>query len=604
MVSNTYKFAYLLFALLLAVSLVLPAAKVKAAAQAQEYTYEECSRADESVLRGELQSLGHDILAREGDNIDVAAIVQRKWTELGVSAVLDAEVEAAIARVRSESSYWERFLSGWSPEQAEALAARVSAYTFESPTLQGKLSELSDAIAAELAREVETMSALSASSALLCMQAYVGEHYSSTLFALFQSEIGQQIESENLAVHAGVAVSPLSVHTKALGGAGIIVATQITRQLAQALAKKIAGRMAGKIAGRVLGRLGASAVPVAGWIIGAGLIVWDLVEGAEGALPQIRTALQSEDVKLNIQTDIANTVRAGLDEELQTIAATLAAILVDQWQELCTRYPYMCTLSQTNPNFKAFLGLTPLSEIGDVTALVEFFMTSLSLADLERALATGTFQALARLPEPPLDLLRATGSPDEVLAWAAIAGDSLDRVAAMEIYKWKKPGELDSALLSALFAIENEAALGRLLTLEPGALRTLAALGPGAFQSLANTASAEELVWMADYLVEIEPAESLRIAGQLAAGEQTVETLRSAPEIAAPDTSVAAAGSNNGSPAVETAAQVDTKPGVVLPALATGRHPWYENSVLIGALLILAALLMVGIIRALREQPR
>jgi hypothetical protein len=348
----------------------------------------------------------------------------------------------------------------------------------------------------------------------------------------------------------------------------------------------------------VLGRLGASAVPVAGWIIGAGLIVWDLVEGAEGALPQIRTALQSEEVKLNIQADIAHTVRAGLDEELQTIAATLAATLVGQWQELCTDYPYMCTLSQTNSNFKAFLTLTPLEEIGNVSALAELFMTSLSLADLDRALATGTFQALARLPEPALDLLRATGSPDEVLAWADIAGDSLDRVAALEIYKWEKPSELDAALLSALFAIEDDAVLERLLALEPGALRTLAALGPGALRALANTASTEDLIWMTDYLAEVEPAETLQIAHDLAAGELTVATLRSAPE------SSVAAENNSVSPAMEPTAQAEAKPAVVVPALATGKHPWYENSVLVGALLILAALLMVGIVRALREQPR
>ncbi|MBV7330852.1 hypothetical protein KFU94_21935 [Chloroflexi bacterium TSY] len=37
--------------------------------------------------------------------------------------------------------------------------------------------------------------------------------------------------------------------------------------------------------GRVIGAA-ASFVPIAGWIIGGGLIVWDLIEGSNGALPK------------------------------------------------------------------------------------------------------------------------------------------------------------------------------------------------------------------------------------------------------------------------------------------------------------------------------
>ena len=37
-------------------------------------------------------------------------------------------------------------------------------------------------------------------------------------------------------------------------------------------------------------------IPIAGWVIGGGLLIWDLVEGGHGALPQIAAALTSPEM--------------------------------------------------------------------------------------------------------------------------------------------------------------------------------------------------------------------------------------------------------------------------------------------------------------------
>ena len=48
-------------------------------------------------------------------------------------------------------------------------------------------------------------------------------------------------------------------------------------------------------------------------MIGAGLIVWDLVEGAQGALPQIQETLQSDEIKAEVRAEIATAIDAGLN---------------------------------------------------------------------------------------------------------------------------------------------------------------------------------------------------------------------------------------------------------------------------------------------------
>lgn len=63
---------------------------------------------------------------------------------------------------------------------------------------------------------------------------------------------------------------------------GVIVVTEISRRIAIKLSEKIAERIAGKIVGRIIGKAGGlTLIPVAGWVIGLGLIVWDLWEGGQ-----------------------------------------------------------------------------------------------------------------------------------------------------------------------------------------------------------------------------------------------------------------------------------------------------------------------------------
>ena len=267
-----------------------------------------------------------------------------------------------------------------------------------------------------------------------------GIQYSGTLFTTFEQTVSTEVDQVDIEGNANdVDVTALDVHSRALGGVGIIVVTEISRRIAIRLSEKMAQRIAGKIVGRVLGRAGSTLIPVAGWVIGLGLIVWDLWEGGNGALPQIQDALQSEEVKAKIRQEVSDAVKGGLPEEVSIVALEIAVSLVEEWNAFCDTNRSVCTLADTNATFRDILEYTPLDQVGKLVALVNAFVNNLGRAQLESAIANGQFEQLLTLPESSYGLLAESQSTEVVLAWGRVSrrsprprhgvGDSLTKVA-------------------------------------------------------------------------------------------------------------------------------------------------------------------------------
>jgi hypothetical protein len=566
---------------------------------AQGYTYAECNRADEAAVRAEMEEIVRRLLGEASAGLDVDGLVARKWSELGAGVALDQAVDDAIAQVQQEKSYWDRFVTGWSAPQAETLASEVATAAFDGPVFQAKLEELATALANGLVVELETEATRSASSALLCLQSFVGERYSETLFDAFQHRMSDEIAPVvDLEGNAPVTIAPAELHLKAATGVGLIIAGQITRKIALSLSQKITGRLAGKIAGRVLGRLGSSIIPYIGWVVGIGLIAWDLIEGAQGALPQIRETLQAEEVKQEVRAEIAAAVRSGLDAEVETLAATVATTLVGQWQGFCTEHGQLCTLAAENDDLQMLLDVTPVEQVARLAQQVTLFLTGLDRAQLEASLADGSFEALLALPESAYAVLRHTRDPQTVLDWAALAGPSFESMVALELYTQVTPNDLAPETLLALVTLADKDIIHKLLALTPGQLATLAPLPTPALRTVSANASLDELAWLSTHLAQQSAEEVQRIGAQLATGELTIAALQ-APPVAA-------------QPASMAQPSVDTEPGAVVgsvPVPILAPVAWWEagpwsNGVMVAAVLLVILLVICGVIAVLRNAQR
>lgn len=573
----------------------LPARPAVLPAQPQEYIYAECSQADAVTIEAEIATIAQSILSEAESELAIDALVARQWTELGAGPVLDAAVERAVAQVQAEESYWQRFLSGWSPDKAQELASRVAELAFADPALAAKLDELATVLADELVSGMETYAARSASSALLCLQSYVGEQYSATLYTAFAQTLDAQLGTK-LDLHdaSDVTVSPLELHTKGLVGVGVLLTTEITRRLAQTMGKQLLERMAGRIVGRVLGRIGSSAVPYVGWAIGVGLIAWDLWEGGKGALPQIEDALQAEEVKQEVQQEIAAAVREGLLAEASATAAGLATTLLGQWQSFCAANQDLCTLAKTNHAFALLLETTPVAQLDALAQQVNFFLTTLGAEALTVALRDGSFEALLALPPEANEILTWTRSPATTLAWADLAGEMLPAVVDFGIYRLIDPVALDQLSLAAIVAIDDNVQIHKLLNLTPDRRATLLTLPTTELQAILAQATGDDLAWLADYAAGLSAAEASGVYATVADGTTTVAELRQP----VPVTSDVDAG--------DTPAAVEVAAASSLwwtQAWRAVQEALFGNGVVPAALLVVMALVVTGVVLASRRDP-
>lgn len=505
-----------LVALLLILALLsglLPARTLRAQEPPPVYTFQECETVEEARLRDELNNIAQFVFAAEQGKLDIAGMVDGAWYVQGVDAVVDAEVDAAVDRVRSEEDYWSRFLSGWSAEKAEELTTKVANYAFGSEAFRQAIDGLSASIADELARQIGAMTARSASSALLCVQEFIGETFSETMITVFQAEIERQVTEAGVGQDAEADFTViLDTRTKSLAGVGVIIASQI----AKSLAKKVAQRVAGKLAGRILGKAATTIIPLAGWIIGGGLIIWDLIEAGEGSLPQIRESLKGAEVKAAIREQVAEAVESELAVEMPEMARQVSNDIFAAWLDFRQKFSRVLDLAESNERFQTLLDATTADQVHKLSELVAVADEKLTPQELEQSLNTGVFERIFFLPGLAFEILRSTGDPQVVIAWANLAGESISRVVETELYKIAEPADFaDRRALDAVLALGDGPAIRSLMGLNQLEREILLGLPADQLRQAVTAFSPDDLRWLASYITQLSPQESNQLVSQL-----------------------------------------------------------------------------------------
>jgi hypothetical protein len=331
----------------------------------------------------------------------------------------------------------------------------------------------------------------------------------------------------DLTATSPVIAGAIEQHGLALAGVGTILVTQLVYRLSQKLTQKIAQRVAGKVVGRVLGKAGSSFIPVAGWIVGVALIAYDLWEGSQGALPQIEEALQSQEVKGKIREEIAVAIRDDLPDQASLIALETSVSLVEQWQGFCTRFGDVCQVADQNPNFRSLLGLVALDELEELSTLVAWYLNQAGRGALDTAVTDGSLERLLALPDDTVSGLVLAMSPREALAWLAVAGDRIDRVIDLGMYRLAQPEEFDEYSVGALLAVGNGEDLQKLLALAPVQRDVLLALPADTLQTLTADNSTTGLAILANRMLEPQQSSTaaVQIAEDVAQGNVSIEQL-------------------------------------------------------------------------------
>jgi hypothetical protein len=508
-------FCYVCAALLLDATLVAPAAQAAALPRltlaqgaqgvsaptglpgAEAADLAGCQDLSAEELRTELNRVSQQVFATGQGGLQLETIVAQQWVALQVGSAFDQAVDDAIAQVRANSDIWNQFLSGWSPSAAEELTRQTATLVFQSEGLNLAMEQLAEGIAAAVAAEVAAVAAASASAATLCLHGYIGNQYSNALVAAFAQEVQAEMAAMDLNLDENLDSGIMTVirrHQPALGGIGVIIASQIAKRVVQNVGRTISRRVAGKVVGRVIGRAGSAIIPAVGWVVGAGLIVYDVIESREGALPQIRAGLQSIETKTLIQAEIAAAVAPELQSAAPQIAREIANDLYASWLDFNRKYRQVLALAESDPAFRVLLATN--EDLGALANWIDTALATVGREELNRAIGNGQLGQVLALPASAVDILRATGDFGVVIAWGELAGGRLDDVARLELYKHKSPGSISRNQLASLLALDDPVATAKLALLEAETLAPLLTISTAHLRQLANLLAPSDLAWL------------------------------------------------------------------------------------------------------------
>ena len=490
------------FLIALLASTILPVRPASAQQTPPVYSFPECENVREKLLLGELNRITRSVFEEGQSALNIAEIVDRNWAELDMDSVVDAAVDEAADYVLESEGLWDRIKSGWHPPTAEEFTKKVVTNAFESTRFGDSIDQLSREIVDDLSVEVQVMTLISASSTLLCVQEFIGTSFSQTFAVVLEKNIEEWLAEMTVDPEVDTDVSAiLKRRTYTLTGVSLVLGTQIARLLARKLAQQIVG----KVVARIIGKAAGSLIPVAGWIIGGALIVWDLIQLQDGSVPQIRKSLKGQDVKKEIRAQIAVVVENELGEALPALSDSVALDIYYQWKRFLKDFEHVLRLAEKNEHFRTIVDGVTADQVDKLSELVAVGTEALGTELLDRIIETGEFERILALPKITFEILRDTADSELVLAWADFAGEGIVSVVTTEVYKVTSPSNLgDRETLEKVLALEDSLAIQVLMKFKVEVRRALLSLRTEQTKWLLSELSEEDLTWLSEYSSELQ----------------------------------------------------------------------------------------------------
>lgn len=463
---------------------------------AKEGHLEACLALRGADLHTDIEALSRAFFEAELAAVDLPRIVDRKWFELGLPELLEREVDRALEGVRADTGLTERFTASFSPAQATELAERVAYRAFSSDAFRSRLETLAGEVAADFTRTFTTVAARSAGETTACLQRYLGAVYGGALSRAFEAELRLRVEATGAEALTQRFTPAGGVGVTSAAGVATVAGGYVARAVAQRLSAQVTRRVAGNIAARIAGRAGTSVIPVVGWAVGGGLIVWDVGSSAvRGPFPAIRRQLAGEATQRQIQSAIVASLQGDLPMVSTELSATVAAEVSAQWEGFTERFEGVLELAETHPPFGAALAEVADEDLYTLAGVVDHA----SAEEVVRAARGGDLKRVVRLGENAVSLLETVPSLARVLAWSEVAGNRLDEVIDFEIHRHKAPEDFSQRSLERLLDTDNFHTVAALSLLQPDEMNALLGLSHATLNALAAAIRMQDFGTVAFY---------------------------------------------------------------------------------------------------------
>ncbi len=427
------------------------------------------------------------------------ALLERLWHDNQIDATLAAETDKAIAQIRANSSYWERYGSTWGSEASERFTVDIVNAVFGSAAFKEKLEQLMTAYGTHTQDQLAPILAQAWQQGHRCLENFVGARYGRALAQHFQAlgprsltAAGQNLRETQL--------GGLSQHGSAATGVALVIGRRILQRMVQNLITRISSGVVSRIGGAIASRF----IPVLGW----GLLLYDFYAAADGILPEVGHVLKSKETR----TAVLSLLEQGIREELLApagLAKQVADDIHNQWQTFRQRYQRLLTLADQHPEFAQVVqDLTP-EQMGRFTSIISVLLEAVGPEATVSHAASGKVFQLMRLPPVTGDeLLADTRSAEKTLQWYRQINESETKLATLlrlGVHRHQQPDDLSPSQLDILLTVDSKAAVGHLLSLDALSLDQTLNLPPDDLRALALRLDAAGWQTFAWYRQQLHP---------------------------------------------------------------------------------------------------
>lgn len=429
----------------------------------------ECKNITGAKLQRELNNIVGQ--AFESKEIDFQRMVDKEWEILKLDQKLDHSIDVATNNLKDNPNWFDKFQTNWSKEKIVKFSEEVTKQALESKELKEALNQLVADISRETTNNLEIISENSADLGLQCLLRFIGNTYSENIEAVFTEKTVKSLPDSDKIDKLHPDIDPERFITpENLTGALVLIGSVISKQVS----KGIVERVLLQVGERLLGRLGTSVIPFVGELIGGGLIISDLYNSRNGALPEIQKQLKQPEVKEEFKTVIADTLDKEITQQYSSISEKIAFQIYSTWVNFKENYQQVLQLMQDLPEFKTIVDnyTTNQGNIADLTELLAKSHNNLSHNQVIEAIKDGTFEEALYLPQKSYKILERYTLYD-LIKWANVAGNQIDKVVDLELYKHLPIQEIDKTFLDNLLAIPDELTISKLSILKVDTIRQL-----------------------------------------------------------------------------------------------------------------------------------
>ena len=412
----------------------------------------------EEDLRTEVAAGARAAMRAAAKTVDYQSVVDASWKKVRFDDKFARIVDAQIAILRQDRPYLERLLDGNIPSRAEEMAQKTADAVFKSREFEALQTELQQDIAGRMEPMVADANLSAQTRATECVRVFLGRRYANTVSGAFGAEVSTATITADLnAGRAGTAA--------AFSLAGIVAGmlTIIFRRLVRRIVAAVVRRLAGAIAARL-----------AAWasiVLGAALLVYELVAGAEGVFPVIREQLTGPETAKIIRTSLVDELSTVAPNQLDARADEIADAMIKGWRRFRANHRAVLELAEREERFRRFLEEQPpegFETLSIVIASIKKTPPGGNQAVLD-ALDRGLLARAMALPD--VTRLVETWTPRDVsildlLAWHDRAKDKFKAALDAELPLHIKPNELSTPALNRLLSLGDGRSAGRIAAME------------------------------------------------------------------------------------------------------------------------------------------